>query len=175
MYCVKCGTEIKQGQTECVKCGLPIKKEQKESNQTCLILAIVFGVLFFFGIFIIGILTAIAMPQYFKAVQKARAAEALTVIDTIAQSQQRYKIQNAAYTADFKNLDADFITLQGSAAQGSTMQTDNFIITINPPQIQAVSQNQDFQYTLIKNIDTNQTICKGQNDLGISLCRNLGF
>ena len=175
MYCVNCGTEIKQGQTSCPKCGTPVKNEQKNSNTTCLILAIVFGVLFFFVIFIIGILTAIAMPQYFRAVEKARAAQDLSLIGSIAQSQKRYKNANADYSADFQNLDSEFTTRRGAAAKGKTMQSDNFTITINLPQIEARRQNADAQYTLIKNMDNGQTTCLGQNDFGITVCRSLGL
>ncbi|MDY6128654.1 MAG: prepilin-type N-terminal cleavage/methylation domain-containing protein, partial [Elusimicrobiaceae bacterium] len=40
-------------------------------------------------VLIIGILAAMAMPQYFKAVERARMAEAITLMDSIVKSQRR--------------------------------------------------------------------------------------
>ena len=37
-------------------------------------------------VLIIGILAAMAMPQYFKAVERSRMAEAVTIMDSIVKS-----------------------------------------------------------------------------------------
>ena len=41
-------------------------------------------------VLIIGILAAMAMPAYFKAVERSRTAEADTLIGTVVNAQQRY-------------------------------------------------------------------------------------
>lgn len=174
MNCKQCNNEIKPEQAARQKCGKPVKEQQKNSNTTCIILAIIFGVIFFFGIFIIGMLTAIALPQYYKAVEKARTAEVLTVINTIAHSQQRYKTKNADYTNNFENLDLSFSNFQGVlSVKDNIMQTDNFIITINPPQIHARRTQGTMLYTLIKDIPTNRTSCRADNDSGDLICHSL--
>ncbi|MHB2026567.1 MAG: type IV pilin protein [Elusimicrobiota bacterium] len=48
-------------------------------------------------ILIIGILAAIAVPQYFKVIEKSRAAEAPATFDTIRGAEERYMAQNSSY------------------------------------------------------------------------------
>ena len=45
-------------------------------------------------VLIIGILAAIAIPQYFKVVEKGKAAEALSWINDFRGAQQRYLLSN---------------------------------------------------------------------------------
>ncbi|MGB2578833.1 prepilin-type N-terminal cleavage/methylation domain-containing protein [Elusimicrobium simillimum] len=56
-------------------------------------------------VLIIGILAAIALPQYFKAVEKSRAAEAETVIGNAILAEQRYFMATGKYTTNWKRLD----------------------------------------------------------------------
>lgn len=56
---------------------------------------------------IIGILAAIALPQYKKAVEKARMTEAITMIEKIAEAQERFYMVNGNYTRDINDLDID--------------------------------------------------------------------
>lgn len=56
-------------------------------------------------VLILGILAAMAMPQYFKAVERSRMSEAVTLLASIAQSEQRKYMQINNYTANFRALD----------------------------------------------------------------------
>ena len=56
-------------------------------------------------VLILGILAAMAMPQYFKAVERSRMTEAVTLLANIAQSQQRKYMQINNYTENFRSLD----------------------------------------------------------------------
>ena len=83
-------------------------------------------------VLIIGILAAVALPQYQKAVEKARIAEATTVLTAIARAQQTYHLANNAYTRNINDLDIDFALPEGSnvgtvaiAAKG----TPNWVFT----------------------------------------------
>ena len=54
---------------------------------------------------IIGILAAMAMPAYFKAVERSRTAEADTMIGSVVNAQQRYKMKTGNYTESWTALD----------------------------------------------------------------------
>ncbi len=49
---------------------------------------------------IIGILAAVALPQYQYAVEKARTVEAISVLRTIARAHQLYYLANGSYLAN---------------------------------------------------------------------------
>lgn len=56
-------------------------------------------------VLIIGILAAVAMPQYTRAVEKSRVAEAKTMLRSIAQAQDVYMLENTTAASDFADLD----------------------------------------------------------------------
>ena len=62
-------------------------------------------------VLIIGILSAIALPQYTTAVEKARAVEALTNINTMKKQVELYILENGfpssgqIYYEDFATID----------------------------------------------------------------------
>lgn len=59
-------------------------------------------------ILIIGILAAIALPQYKKVVLKTRFSEVVSVLHVLMDAQTRYYIVNNTYTANRDHLDVDF-------------------------------------------------------------------
>ena len=56
-------------------------------------------------VLIIGILAAVALPQYQLAVAKSRAAEAVTILKAITDAQEVYYMANGTYTNDLADLD----------------------------------------------------------------------
>ncbi len=58
-------------------------------------------------VLIIGILAAVALPQYQKAVYKSRAAEAVAMLNAITQAQEVYYLANGEYTDDISLLDVE--------------------------------------------------------------------
>lgn len=56
-------------------------------------------------VLIIGILSAVALPQYQKAVTKARAIKIVALMSQIARAQEIFYLANAAYTPDADMLD----------------------------------------------------------------------
>jgi len=59
-------------------------------------------------VLIIGILAAVAVPQYQKAVWKARFVQAKTIAKNIADAQEVYYLANGKYTALLQELDIEF-------------------------------------------------------------------
>lgn len=49
-------------------------------------------------VLIMGILASVAMPQYFKSVEKSRSAEGIEVLKSIADAQERYYMKTGSYT-----------------------------------------------------------------------------
>ena len=56
-------------------------------------------------VLIIGILAAVALPQYTKAVEKSRAVQALTWLRSAANAQEIYYMANGEYAPDLDLLD----------------------------------------------------------------------
>lgn len=61
-------------------------------------------------VLIIGILAAIALPQYRVAVAKARIMPLISVVRSIDSAQQVYKMANGDYATDLTNLDVQLPT-----------------------------------------------------------------
>ncbi len=65
-------------------------------------------------ILIIGILAAVAVPQYRVAVTKSRYARLKSAATTIAQAQEVYYLANGQYATSFDMLDIDIPKVKGS-------------------------------------------------------------
>lgn len=79
-------------------------------------------------VLIIGILTSIAIPQYEKAVLRARFSNALQVAESLKKAHEIYFIANNHYIANTDNLDYDF---QGSCTGMDVLKCDNFFYIDN--------------------------------------------
>ncbi len=55
-------------------------------------------------VLIIGILSAIAIPQYQKAVARSRAVEAITTLRALTTAQEEYYMANGGYTKNLEEL-----------------------------------------------------------------------
>lgn len=82
-------------------------------------------------VLIIGILAAVALPQYTKAVEKSRATEAITLLGDLATAEQIYKMGQGVFTNDLTQLD---LQLPGvGTTTTSTTTTKNFQLTVTVP------------------------------------------
>ena len=98
-------------------------------------------------VLIIGILAAVALPQYKYSVMKTRYMRMADMARVIKDAQERYYMVNAEYGKHFSDLDIDFyieeITDNGKAEQGII---DDIIITLLKDQskISWVKEGEDY-------------------------------
>jgi len=81
-------------------------------------------------VLIIGILAAVALPQYNKVVEKARMTEAVMLVRAIANAHQRYYMENGTYLSpkDIQQLD---IEIAGKIVEDDRIKTKYFVYSPN--------------------------------------------
>ena len=78
-------------------------------------------------VLIIGILAAVALPQYQKAVWKSRNTQLKTLAQSVAQAEQAYYLANGEYSFNFDTLDLD-LPLSAPVQSGSAEDKCYFAI-----------------------------------------------
>lgn len=82
-------------------------------------------------VLIIGILASVALPQYQRAVEKSRVAEAKQMIASIITAYRVYQMENdGANPTSFADLSLTFTDESGNNASGQTFNTKDFIYQI---------------------------------------------
>ena len=71
-------------------------------------------------VLIIGVLAAMALPQYQKAAEKAKAMQAITLLKAIYDAQTRYFLANNTYADKFDELDVTIPANWNGTVKGST-------------------------------------------------------
>ena len=139
-------------------------------------------------VLIIGILAAMAMPQYFKAVERTRMAEAVTLMDSIAKAQRRKFMQTNDYAYDFRGLDVapkgasgtiyftkgDPETGEGGNGFRIAMLpfnfTDSFLMANRMVDGNTSHPSLQYQYFLRRYFQGDNVTCFGNNQAGRELC-----
>ncbi len=130
-------------------------------------------------VLIIGILSAVALPQYRISVEKARAAEALIMVRSIAKANQLYYIANGNYADSLDDLDIGVPGTQGTVGTRTRIFTQYFQYDVKHSDggaALAIATRLPFQqaYAMYIRRESPQTIvCDGYSSLGISVCKNL--
>ena len=133
-------------------------------------------------VLIIGILAAMAMPQYFKAVERSRMSEAETLLSSIVQAQRRKYMQTNKYATGFQGLDVspkgasgDIYYTKGdpiSGANGNGFQVWlNWMASQQTVAMRVASQgNLQYEYALARAYTSDYVSCRGNNEAGKELC-----
>jgi prepilin-type N-terminal cleavage/methylation domain-containing protein len=61
-------------------------------------------------IIVLGVLAAVALPQYFRVVERGRTAEAVSLLGLLRSAQVRYYAEKSAFATATGSLDVDFTT-----------------------------------------------------------------
>ena len=67
-------------------------------------------------VLIIGILAAVALPQYQKAVEKSRATQAITLLKSIGEAGEVYHLANGEWPTNFEELSVEVPNWSGRTA-----------------------------------------------------------
>lgn len=82
------------------------------------------------SILIIGILAAVALPQYRRAVEKSRMTEAIIILREIAEMHQNYYMIHGEYLGS-NGIDKLDIEIPGSINSEKRLATDTFVYSPN--------------------------------------------
>ena len=140
-------------------------------------------------VLIIGILAAMALPQYFKAVERSRMAEAVTLMDSVVKAQRRKLMQTNRYAERFEGLD---VSPKGARAGRYYTKGDpqtgaggnGFEIGLSMSNFTNLSQvfasrvvdgdylhrSLQYQYSLFRYFQSDYVSCAGGNPAGEELC-----
>ncbi len=142
-------------------------------------------------VLIIGILAAMALPAYFKSVERARMAEADTLLASISQAQQRRWMKTGKYSTLYSGLDVSptadklgtFCTKGTASTLVEAVGTDapcgnGFAITLDKTgtsldgsKVTAYRMNNgQYTYTLSRFYQDNRVTCDPQSDEDAAIC-----
>ncbi|ACC98167.1 PilE-like protein [Elusimicrobium minutum Pei191] len=148
-------------------------------------------------VLIIGILAAIALPQYQNAVYKTRMQNYIAMSEGIRKAQEIYYLHTGDYVADLNYLDIDYIAACPARSAGDQTiidckdaEIDNFsgvqatgernVRVFFCPGYTGTECRSNLVATYIsyfENAPNNagQRSCVGNTDKGIRLCKSLGY
>ncbi|MBQ9971462.1 MAG: prepilin-type N-terminal cleavage/methylation domain-containing protein [Elusimicrobiaceae bacterium] len=130
-------------------------------------------------VLIIGILSAVALPQYERAVARARLSEILVVSRAVENAERLYFMANGDYSYNFEDLD---ISLPAGATKGA----DNFFYVgdlryslegpVGGARLHAQSAKLPIVFQTLFWVNFNQCIVTNSNKkvLAEYLCKSIG-
>ena len=140
-------------------------------------------------VLIIGILAAMALPQYFKAVERSRMAEAVTLMDSVVKAQRRKFMQTNRYAENYEGLDVSpkgatgrfYYTKgdpqTGAGGNGFMIVLYNDVGGFTDVSVSAVRvvdglprDSLQYQYFLDRYYQSDYVTCSGNNPAGRELC-----
>ncbi|WP_424244329.1 prepilin-type N-terminal cleavage/methylation domain-containing protein [Elusimicrobium posterum] len=128
-------------------------------------------------VLIIGILAAIALPQYTKAVEKSRAAEAVMLMGTIRNAVAIYQLQNPGQMpSTFDELDITIPGTENGSSEGNPrLETKDFRYGFSALSGNVIANRlpNSTKYSLIWN-EASGTVCATFDAKYEATCRALG-
>lgn len=134
-------------------------------------------------VLIIGILAAVALPQYKVVVEKARAAEAITLVKNIADAEERYFMANGDYAYSVEDLD---LSWPGTPATYYVpgFKTKNFLCRPKIPDTQTgvwiealgvcTRGNAIGSFYAVGKVKEGWMFCRGYTTAGERICKTFG-
>lgn len=136
-------------------------------------------------VLIIGILAAVALPQYFKAVEKSRSTEALSIMGSISAAMERARLVSVdnTYPTTLSTLDIEIANTSGTTVTDGSWDSHNFNFQVSGTTtangIITATRKGSSGYTLTRYYYTGQVICNDTTGTGTGasvtgICNSLG-
>ena len=156
-------------------------------------------------VLIVGILVAIALPQYKFAVEKTKVSKYLSIGQSIRNAQERFYMAQGEYSASLSALDIDIdslcegrvgtnnifyncmdksIVIDNTLSYGKPLgrlvisycsSLNNVFQTNYSECINSKDLRFRFNYSNYSGDDKNKITCTGYTDKGNRLCKSLGY
>lgn len=130
-------------------------------------------------VLIIGILAAVALPQYRLAVEKSRASKMLPLLNSIHKAQKAYFLANGKYSESFSELD---ISVPQGTEQNETKTTStisygdktNILLCFDCQSVQ-IRPNTDIGYFIEQYYKSSAPACWANkaDSLANKICKSL--
>lgn len=133
-------------------------------------------------VLIIGILAAVAVPQYQVAVEKARLAEALMIINNVQKQVQTRALECGLGVDCLGTLSADTLELppgEDDLASGFGYKINNYVYNFDNQIVAQRYQGNDILYSIVLGEDWESTIngsvkiCESYSSIGNKICKSL--
>jgi len=133
-------------------------------------------------VLIIGILSAVALPQYQRAVDKARMTQALTWAKTIREAERVYYLANGEFTQNLEDLDISLPDCKAENAAGDytcgegwwVRLSDVPSIYVHLPTKVTGGEDVGIEYYLAQDQDTRLCFARSSSDRFTRLCASYG-
>ena len=150
-------------------------------------------------VLIIGILAAVALPQYELAVDKSRVMTMLQIATNIRKAQEVYYMANGSYVAELGDLDIDYSgicrladnselvcenagidNIVGAVSSDAASSANRVSIWFCPPGYSAMAtcrtkSSAKISVYFANSSNPNEILCEGKTDRGTRLCKALNL
>ncbi len=138
-------------------------------------------------VLIIGILAAVALPQYQKAVKKSRLSRYMPLVHSLAQAEEAYYLANGQYSPSMENLDVN-VLLEGCTRRTEDDTSDYYqcddmelgIYNLSNAQVQADGMAYLYYFDDFTSpfsgvsFKKGDIVCYSSDDITRQICSSLG-
>lgn len=130
-------------------------------------------------VLIIGILAAVALPQYQVAVEKSRATQNIVRLNALKTGATNYYLANGAWPSDVTLLDIDITKDAKSLGKTDISDSDHIGVIYKDGSSCAVAPHGaagcNTKHVYMSLIFTNaKKFCSGRTEVGDSVCKSMG-
>ena len=124
-------------------------------------------------VLIIGILAAIALPQYQRSVMRVKSTELFSVLHKVYQAEKAYYMANGTYTAKLDDLDTGYPFGFDSAHDRYTLKGMWCLADIKSDLLSCQSTNIGYYHQYSSLLNHSDKYCYAATEVKF-LCENMG-